>query len=93
MPTYIVECYWPEITEKQAEDALTSIMRSQVGVDPHDQVRPIGGFLMASDGMAFFLFAAPSAATVEAAGEMTALPFDRIVESLQVFVSNDGSER
>ena len=84
MPTYVVECYWPEITEKQAEDALTGIMRSQVGVDTHDQVRPIGGFLVASDGMAFFLFVAPSAVMVEAAGETTALPFDRIVESVPI---------
>ena len=84
MPTYVVECYWPEITEKHAQDALTGIIRSQVGVDTPDQVRPIGGFLVASDGMAFFLFAAPSAVMIEAAAETTELPFDRIVESVPI---------
>ena len=83
MPTYMVECYWPEITEKQARGALTSVTQSQNASGASDQVQAIGCFLIPSDGMAIFLFVGPSADMVKEAGKLTNLPFDRIVETFQ----------
>ena len=87
MPSYMVECYWPEITEQHANYALASIIHHQKEAPVSELVQPIGCFLVPSDGMAFFLFVGPSAALVRKAGELTALPFDRIVESVPVALS------
>ena len=59
MPTYMVECYWPEITEQQARDALASVTQSQKAAGTSDRVQPIGCFLIPSDGMALFSSPAP----------------------------------
>ena len=84
MPTYMVECYWPEITEKQARDALANVTESQEASGTSDQIQAIGCFLIPSDGMALFLLAGPSADMVEEAGKLTNLPFDRIVEAFPI---------
>ena len=93
MPTYMVECYWPEITEKQARAALASVIQSQEASGPSDQVQPVGCFLVPSDGMALFLFAGPSADMVKEAGALTDLPFDRIVESIPIVVGSAARDR
>ena len=92
MPTYVVECYWPGITEKQARDALASVTESQEAAGTSDQVQPIGCFLIPSDGMALFLFAGPSAEMVKEAGKLTNLPFDRIVESFPILLASAAFE-
>ena len=80
----MVECYWPEITEKQARDALANVTQSQEASGTSGQVVPIGCFLIPSDGMALFLLDGPSADMVREAGKLTNLPFDRIVESFPI---------
>jgi hypothetical protein len=80
--TYVVECFWPDISERQAAHALAGIARTQETVDAPDRVRPLGCILVPSDGLALFLLAGRSAAAIRAAGELTQLPFDRIVESV-----------
>jgi hypothetical protein len=92
MPTYVVECYWPQITEKQARDALASVTQSQKASGKSDQVQPIGCFLIPADGMALFLFAGPSADVVKEAGKLTNLPFDRIVESFPILLASAAFE-
>ena len=92
MPTYMVECYWPEITEQQARDALASVTQSQKAAGTSDRVQPIGCFLIPSDGMALFLFAGPSADMVKEAGKLINLPFDRIVESLTIVPTGTASD-
>jgi hypothetical protein len=83
-PTYIVECYWPDISECQAKVALAGIARSQEGVSTTDRVWPLGCILVPSDGLALFLIAGPSADLIRDVGERIQLPFDRIVESISI---------
>jgi hypothetical protein len=83
-PTYVVECYWPDISEHQAEAALAGIARSQERVSPTDRVWPLGCILVPSDGLALFLIAGPSAVVIREVGELIQLPFDRIVESISI---------
>jgi len=84
MPTYVVECYWPRITEQQANQALAGIAGAHGHAAPSNQLRPLACILMPSDGLAIFLVSSPSAANVREAGELIQLPFDRIVESLTI---------
>ena len=83
-PTYIVECYWPAISQRQAKAALAGIARSQEGVSPTDRVWPLGCILVPPDGLALFLIASPSADLIRDVGERIQLPFDRIVESISI---------
>jgi hypothetical protein len=83
-PTYIVECYWPDISQHQAKVALAGIARSQEGVSTTDRVWPLGCILVPPDGLALFLVASPSADLVRDVGERIQLPFDRIVESISI---------
>jgi hypothetical protein len=83
-PTYVVECYWPDISQHQAEAALAGIARSQEWVSPTNRVWPLGCILVPSDGMALFLIAGPSAVVIREVGELIQLPFDRIVESISI---------
>ena len=82
--TYVVECYWPDISEHQAEAALAGIARSQERLGPTNRVWPLGCILVPSDGLALFLIAGPSAGVIRAVGELVQLPFDRIVESISI---------
>ena len=82
--TYIVECYWPAISQHQAKVALAGIARSQEGVSPTDRVWPLGCILVPPDGLALFLVASPSADLIRDVGERIQLPFDRIVESISI---------
>jgi hypothetical protein len=83
-PTYVVECYWPDISKHQAEAALAGIARSQERVSPTNRVWPLCCILVPSDGMALFLIAGPSADLIRDVGERIQLPFDRIVESISI---------
>lgn len=91
MPTYVVECYWPEITEDEANEALAGIARTQQNAAARNQVRPLACILVPSDGMALFLIDGPSEASISEAGRLIQLPFDRIVESFPI-VPRRGSE-
>jgi hypothetical protein len=65
-PTYVVECYWPSITEDHVRDALARLARIPQGTASHgDFAHCIGCILVPSDGLALFLFEGPSAAIVQ----------------------------
>jgi hypothetical protein len=83
-PSYVVECYWPTISEREAKAALAGIARSQEGTSPTDRVWPLGCILVPSDGLALFLLTGPSAHAIAAVGELIQLPLDRIVESIAI---------
>ena len=91
-PTYVVECYWPGITEDEANEALAGIARAHGHAATSNQVRPLACILMPSDGIALFLLSSPSAADVREAGELIQLPFDRIVESLTIVPTGTASD-
>jgi hypothetical protein len=83
-PSYMVECYWPAISQQQAKAALSGIARSPQGASPSDRVWPLGCALVPSDGMALFLVGGPSAGVIRDVGHRIQLPFDRIVQSIWI---------
>ena len=83
-PTYVVECYWPEITEELARLTFGRIA-SAARRDPTPEVaQPLGCILVPSDGMMLFLFRAPNMRAVNHQSWLSEVPFDRIVESIQI---------
>lgn len=82
--TYVVECYWPEISEEQVEDALARVTVEADGAGTDDPVCSLGCILVPSDGMAFFLFQGASATGVWDVSRGAELPFDRIVECVNI---------
>jgi hypothetical protein len=82
-PTYVVECYWPEITEELVRATLGRI-RSAARRHPTEGAQPLGCILVPSDGMVLFLFRAPNEGWVKDQSTLSEVPFDRIVESIQI---------
>jgi hypothetical protein len=77
-PTYVVESYWPEMTEELVRSTFRRIAAASA------VAQPLGCILMPSDGMVIFLFRAPSEAFVKDQSWLSEVPFDRIVESIQI---------
>jgi hypothetical protein len=84
MPTFVVECYWPGITEEQVRHALALTGRARNEGETAEPVGRLGCILVPADGMAIFLFRAPSAPHLAETAQQAGLPFDRIVESIHV---------
>jgi hypothetical protein len=84
MPTFVVECYWPGITEGQVRHALALLGPARNATRTREPVGRLGCILLPSDGMALFLFRAPSALRLSETAQQARLPFDRIVESIHV---------
>lgn len=76
--TFMVECYWPEMTEDRVREVLERVARTESG-RAQPRVRPLGSLLVPSDGLVIFLFDGTSAAIRDAANTAE-VPFDRIVE-------------
>ena len=84
MPTYVVECYWPALTEELVKVTLGRIA-SVAQQDPTAEgVQLLGCILMPSDGMALILFRAPNKGLDKDQSWLSDVPFDRIVESIQI---------
>jgi hypothetical protein len=77
--TFMVECYWPGITEAQVREILE---RPGLAGHPPGQreIHPLGSLLVPSDGMVIFLFEGASPAAIREAASLAGVPFDRIVE-------------
>jgi len=82
--TFVVECYWPRIVEGESWEVPHALFRVGREDSLADAVRSIGCILVPSDGMALFLFSAPSEDAVTRVGQLAEIPFDRIVESILV---------
>jgi hypothetical protein len=78
MATFMVECYWPEMTEDRVRQVLERVTSTQ-NQRAQARVRPLGSLLVPSDGLVIFLFDGTSAAIRDAA-TIAEVPFDRIVE-------------
>jgi hypothetical protein len=92
MPTFGVECYWPGITEEQVRHALALVGQLRNEGATGESVRRLGCILVPTDGMAIFLFSAPSALQLSETAQQSGLPFDRIVESIPVGFSGTNGE-
>jgi Protein of unknown function (DUF4242) len=92
---FLVEHYWPGITAESFEAACERVRRSAdeiagAGVS----IRFVHSTLISEEETAFCLFAAESAAVVEDAYTRAAVPFDRVVDAMQigVVIGNDEKE-
>ena len=90
MATYIVECYWPDITEELVRTTFTRIA-SAARREPIAETQALGCILVPSDGMVLFLFRAPDEGWVKEQSRLADVPFDRIVESIQIGLEPAGS--
>jgi len=77
--TFMVECYWPGITEAQVREILE---RPGLAGHPPGQreIHLLGSLLVPSDGMVIFLFEGASPSAIREAASLADVPFDRIVE-------------
>ena len=83
---FVIECYWPGVTEDQVRTALA---RLQGMGGP---VLSRGCLLLTADETAFFLVEAASLDEVRAMNEVARIPADRIAEAIEIGVVRlDGS--
>ena len=82
-PSFIAECFWPDVREEQVEAAAARVQR---GVDDLSRRgRPItfvGTILVPDDETVFYLFERASAETVREACEQASIPVGRVVRSV-----------
>jgi hypothetical protein len=82
--TFMLECYWPGTIEQKAPESLKRVVRLVGESLTGEAIRFLGCILVPADGMALFLFRASSEDIVRRIGQLSELPFDRIVESVLV---------
>jgi hypothetical protein len=82
MGGFIVERYWPGVTEADVRLAAAAL-RSASGAD----IRYLGSILMPGDEVVLFRFDAVSAERLVASGEQAGLRCDRVV--LAVYLDED----
>jgi hypothetical protein len=74
--TYLVECYWPGVTE----DSVAALTRSQAEGD----VAWLESILVPEDEIVLCLFDGPSAEAVGCSSRRSGLPFERITRSVLI---------
>ena len=89
MQTYLVECYWPGVSEPQLLHAI-----ARTGSDGEtvtdDGVRLVDSVLIPTDEIVLCVFEGSSEGAVRAAALRAGLPAERVVESVRV---SPGSRR
>jgi hypothetical protein len=85
--TFVVECYWPGISEERVRETLSRLAPSPDQGDLADAVHSFGCILVPSDGMVLFLFRGASQDLVRSRSETAEVPFDRSVESIYIGLS------
>jgi hypothetical protein len=86
--TYLVEHYWPGITAERFERAADQVRRSadamaRAGV----RIRLLHSTLVPDDDAAFCVFEAESRAVVEEAYSRAGVPYERVLEALQIGIT------
>jgi hypothetical protein len=76
---FVIECYWPGVTEEQVRTALARLQR--VG---GQAFLSRGCILLKADATAFFLVEATSVAEVRATNELAGIAADRIAEAVEI---------
>jgi len=87
--SYLVECYWPGVSEEKLALASQRARRAAYGLRRHGrELRFRGSILVPADETVFCLFDGVEA-DVRAVSEEAGMPFKRILESLRI----DGRQR
>jgi len=79
---FVIECYWPGVTEDQLRTALARL--EGMG----GPVLSRGCLLLTADETAFFLVEASSIDDVRVATEVVRIPADRIAEAIEIGVAD-----
>lgn len=85
MPTYLVERFLRDLTSDQLRDFARAARRAAgeaAGEGP--PVRYLRSVFVPGEKRCYCLFEAPSAAAVRKANERAELPFERVIEAVQV---------
>ena len=83
MQTYLVECYWPGVSEPQLLDAIARTGTEGETVTD-DCVRLVDSVLIPTDEIVLCVFEGSSEGAVRAAAQRAGLPAERVVESVRV---------
>ena len=85
MPTYLVERYWPGVTNGLLLKALKRGRRvmEEMGVEG-TPVRGISCTLIPGEEVVFSVYEGPSANVVQQLNERAGIPFSRIVEAIDL---------
>jgi hypothetical protein len=83
--TFLLECFWPGVTEATITEAGERARRAahELGKEGHT-ARYLGSQLVAGDEVVFFEVEADSESTVLALGELAGIPYERVVGAVRV---------
>jgi hypothetical protein len=92
--TFLLECFWPGVTEAVIADASGRARRvaRELGDDGHP-TRYLGSQFVPGDEVVFFEVEADSEETVRALGDLAGIPYERVVGSVRVPASRQGKEQ
>jgi Protein of unknown function (DUF4242) len=92
LATFLVEHYWPGITPGPFEAACGRVRLSVDEIAAEGvPIRFVHSTLLSEEETAFCVFEAQSAAAVEEAYARAAVPFERVIDALQIGISPDAS--
>jgi hypothetical protein len=82
LQTYLVECYWPRVTEEKAA-AVADRARLAIAelASAGTVVNYLGSLLVPEDEVVFYLFEGSSAEAVRAVGRLAEIPYERVLLS------------
>jgi hypothetical protein len=87
--TYVVECYWPGVSEDKLATATRRAEKAASELRRHGRdLRFLGSILVLAEETVFCLFDGLEG-DVRAVSERTGVPFERVLESLWI----DGKQR
>jgi len=75
-PTYLVECYWPGVSERELAERVAHVSGAEV--------THLDSILVRDDEIVLCVFEGPSADAVRDATQRAGLPLERVVESVRV---------
>jgi hypothetical protein len=90
--SYLVECYWPGVSEQKATEASRRVRAVSLELGRRgDELRFIGCVLIPGEEAMFCLFAGTEA-DVRAAAQEADIPLERVVECRWLDGNGDGAE-
>ncbi len=85
MPNYMVERYLPNITPEQLTAAATRAKHTTAQMTQEGTpIRYLRSIFVPGEDKCFCLFEGPSPDAVKEANERAEIPFERVVESMQI---------
>ena len=81
--SFIAECYWPDVRNDVVAERVSQVRTTAAAISGRGRsVSLTGSIAVPEDEIVFLLFDADAAESVRLACEEAAIPFDRIVESI-----------